>query len=56
MDQNRRRNNPREMTITEQIEKMREEMCDKYCRYVYDEGITQEDLELKCNDCPLNKL
>lgn len=53
---NQRRNNPAEMTITEQIEKVKEEICDKYCRYVYDEEINQDDLELQCNNCPLNKL
>lgn len=56
MTQNRRRNNPQDMTVTETIFKIREEMCDKYCKYVYDEEITQKALELQCKDCPMNKL
>lgn len=53
---NQRRNNPQEMTITEQLSKVREDVCDKYCKYVYDEEITQEDLEMYCKNCPINKL
>ena len=30
---NQRRNNPLDMTVTEQIIKVREEMCDGYCKY-----------------------
>lgn len=40
MDQNRRRNNPQDMTINEQLEKIKEEVCDDICKH----------------DCPLNKL
>ena len=54
--ENRRRNNPQNMSVTETLYKVREEMCDKYCKYVYDEEITQEDLELHCNGCPMNRL
>lgn len=57
---NQRRNNPAEMTVTEQIIKVREEMCDKYCRYhdlVNIGQISKETFEAVCNyDCPLNKL
>lgn len=57
---NQRRNNPLDMTVTEQIIKVREEMCDGYCKYpdVRKHGlISQESFEAVCKyDCPLNKL
>ena len=50
-----RRNNPADMTIVEQLESIREQMCDKYChfRLTY---MFQSDLEEKCEQCPLNRL
>lgn len=61
MSQNRRRNNPQDMTICEQVEKIKEEVCDDICKYRnskdYRELLSQESLEEICNrDCPLNKL
>lgn len=56
MSQNRRRNNPQDMTVTETIFKIREEMCDKYCKYVYDEEVSQEALDDICEECPMKKL
>lgn len=57
---NQRRNNPAEMRIIEQLEKLREEMCDDYCRYkdLKKHGkISQETFETICEyDCPLNKI
>ena len=57
---NQRRNNTAEMTLTEQILKIREEICDDYCRYkdlVKSGQISKETFEAVCDyDCPLNKL
>ena len=48
-------------SITQQIEEVKEEMCDKFCRYPLmptpagkDEGWLLDDSP--CNDCPLNRL
>lgn len=60
MEHNRRRNNPIEMTLSEQILKAKSEMCREYCKYtdVKRRGeISQETLDDICEyDCPLNKL
>ena len=60
MAEDRRRNNPIDMTLSEQILKAKEEMCRDYCRYtnIKKRGeISQETLEDICDhDCPLNKL
>lgn len=60
MNENRRRNNPIDMTLSEQILKAKEEMCDGFCKYtdVKKRGqISQETLDTICKyDCPLNKL
>lgn len=61
MSRNRRRNNPQDMTIYEQLEKIKEEVCDGICKYRnskdYRGLISQESLEEICkHDCPLNKL
>ena len=57
---NQRRNNPAEMTLTEQISKVREEMCDNYCKYrdsVSQKQISQETFTTVCEyDCPLRKI
>ena len=55
-----RRNNPANMTITEQLDAIKEEVCDKICRYpdMVDNGdLTEELFEIQCNyHCPLRKL
>ena len=61
MSQNRRRNNPQDMTIYEQIEKMKEEVCDSICKYrnskEYRGIYSQETLDEVCeHECPLRKL
>lgn len=57
MAQNRRRNNPSEMTVTEQIAQVKEQMCDSFCRYRNDKLISQETLDAICeHDCPMKKL
>lgn len=51
------------MTISEQLEKAKEQMCDKYCKYPCmtppegkDENWLCEDEDSPCHECPLNKL
>ncbi|MBQ1571532.1 MAG: hypothetical protein IIZ78_10440 [Clostridiales bacterium] len=61
MSRNRRRNNPQDMTICEQLEQIKEEVCDDICKYRnskdYRGLMSQESLEEICKyDCPLNKL
>ena len=61
MSRNRRRNNPQDMTICEQLEKIKEGVCDDICKYrnskEYRGILSQESLEEICeHDCPLNKL
>lgn len=65
MSQNRRRNNPQDMTIYEQLEKIKEEMCDRYCKYRdrfrndADSNLSilnQEQMDCLCNCCPLTRL
>lgn len=55
-----RKNNPAEMTIAEQLEALKEEVCDKLCKYpemADHEEITQEDFDMKCEFyCPLRKI
>ena len=55
-----RRNNPADMTITEQIEAVLNDMCSNYCKWpdLWDEE--KEGCELSesdhCMNCPLNRL
>ncbi len=56
---NQRRNNPAEMTINEQLEKIKEEVCDRYCRYTLrnrNGHMSNKLFDDTCNRCPLNKL
>lgn len=56
---NQRRNNPAEMTICEQIEKIKEEVCTRYCRYALrcrNGHMSSKLLDDTCNRCVLNKL
>jgi hypothetical protein len=60
----RRRKNVGDMTISEQLEKVAEEICDSYCKYpekVRQEcGDTDEAFEhltkTICSRCPLSRL
>ena len=58
MAENRRRRNPNDMTLSEQILKAKETMCSEYCKYtdLKRRGeISQETLDVICEyDCPLN--
>lgn len=57
---NMRRNNPLDMTIEEQIEKVKEEICDTICKHVDRANVSitnTEELEQICeNECPLRRL
>lgn len=51
------------MGITEQLERIKEAMCDKYCKYCHQEPPEGEDQDWlwncedsPCNTCPLNEL
>ncbi len=51
------------MTITQQIERIKEEICNKYCKWPEKEppeGKTEEwlyeDEDGPCNSCPFNQL
>ena len=56
---NMRRNNPLDMTIEEQIEKVKEEICDTICKHVDRANVNitnTEELEQICEKCPLRRL
>lgn len=56
---NRRRNNPFDMTIKEQIEKAKEDCCEENCKHLEKARsghISNEELEAICEECPLSKL
>lgn len=56
---NMRRNNPFDMTINEQIEKVKEDCCEENCKHLEKARsghISNEELEAICEDCPLSKL
>lgn len=39
---------------SEELENIKAEMCDKYCRYPF--SADEEYLEKKCAECPMNRL
>lgn len=55
-----RRNNIADMTITEQIESIKEQMCNDYCKYPESWDAEEHGCELYdsdiCINCPLNRL
>lgn len=56
---NMRRNNPFDMTIEEQIEKVKEDCCEENCKHLEKARsghISNEELEAICEECPLSKL
>ncbi len=57
---NMRRNNPLNMTLVEQVSKVREEVCDNLCKYrerAEHGDISSDDLEGIClNKCPMRYL
>jgi len=43
-------------TIPDIIESVKIEICDKYCKYPYKDGISEETLQEICENCPLSRL
>lgn len=61
MSENRRRNNPEDMKVSEMVAKIKEEVCDNICKYrnskEYRGIYSQETLDEICeHECPLIKL
>ncbi len=60
MGEHRRRNNKERMTIIEQLEAMRDNLCEDYCKYQEQAFSTHKDpdealdalMKEHCNDCP----
>lgn len=56
---NMRRNNPLDMTIEEQLEKVKEDCCDKICKQLEKANrgeILTDELDSICEECPLRRL
>ena len=56
---NMRRNNPFDMTIKEQIEKVKEDCCDEICKQLEKANrgqILTDELDSICEECPLRRL
>lgn len=56
---NMRRNNPFDMTIKEQIEKVKEDYCEENCKYLEKANrgeILTDELDSICEECPLRRL
>lgn len=58
-----RKNNKLDMTIIEQLEQIKEKMCDEYCIYRSMAFSTNKDVDAAeeylagyCEECPLNEL
>jgi len=47
---------PLENIISDRLESVRCEICDKYCRFQADVSMGEADLELICGKCPLTRL
>lgn len=60
MTKNQRRNNPKDMTVLETIEKVAEDVCDHYCKYRYmvdKKMLSGQQFSHMCeSDCPLRRL
>ena len=57
MQELRRRTNPDDMTVIEQLINVKEQICDKFCKYRNEKMISQETLDAICeHDCPMRKL
>lgn len=51
-----RKNNKLDMTVIEQIEVIKAEICDKYCKYTTVIMLEADDLDKECQYCPLKRL
>ena len=54
-----RKNNKKDMTITEQLERVKDQICIDYCRYrsaMEMEQLTYDDLIDICEGCPMSEV
>ena len=51
-----RKNNIADMTIVEQLIKVQEEICDKYCKYPALESPNENGVFDACEHCPLGRI
>ena len=51
-----RKNNKLDMTVREQLEEIRAELCDSYCKYTSVIELEPDELEKECEYCPFTKL
>lgn len=53
-----RKNNKQDMTVREQIEAIKESICDGYCKFKAEAAGVDPDyfIEKYCSDCPLTQL
>ena len=56
MEGSMRKNNKLDMTIIEQLEQIKAEICDKYCKYTNFVELEPDELEKECEYCPFTKL
>ena len=52
---NERRQMDKEKSITQILDDVKSEICDKYCKYPY-EVEDEADLDKICENCPLERL
>ena len=51
-----RKNNKQDMTIVEQLIRVQEEICDKYCKYPSLESPNDDGVCKACETCPLGRI
>ena len=54
-----RKNNKKDMTITEQLERVKDQICIDYCKFRHGmkiEIITCDELVEICKTCPMNEV
>lgn len=48
-------NHERVKTVTDILEEVSSEICNNYCKYQNEMMYSDEMLETKCSECPLNR-
>jgi hypothetical protein len=56
MEGSMRKNNKLDMTIIEQLEQIKAEICDSYCKYTNFIELEPDELEKECEHCPFINL
>lgn len=53
-----RKNNINDMTITEQFQRVLDDLCEDYCKYYakYGKGKDGNKLNEACRNCPMNRV